>query len=260
MRTKDSKTITCLGCKSQHVDPEIEVVDEVFGAKVVPQQNLLETSKKSQKAIENEMGSYMLKGWVMMNECCSSCNVPLMRTKDRSSIICVGCNTDFAKDVAERVTHVESNVETELVEAESNNNVQQVEKAESDLGPDLFDFKSKDENSKSLDCNHNPEITSLFSTVLDKIKTLQVAHFTASPKISTLGSVFRILSSAMDVVKSIKHKSSLDIPVVHELLSGLGNQINTLDMMILECEDLKTLQVLFDCSKDAVQLYNKIVE
>ena len=44
------------------------------------------------------IGEYLLKGWTLMGETCSKdCNVPLMRSRDKSSLICVGCGVDFMK-------------------------------------------------------------------------------------------------------------------------------------------------------------------
>ena len=44
------------------------------------------------------IGEYLLKGWTLLGEnCANGCNVPLMRSRDKSSLVCVSCGTDFLK-------------------------------------------------------------------------------------------------------------------------------------------------------------------
>ena len=45
----------------------------------------------------NEMGQLLLKGWAMLEECCEDCQVPLMRSPDKSSELCVQCKKDYKK-------------------------------------------------------------------------------------------------------------------------------------------------------------------
>ncbi|KAJ3039941.1 hypothetical protein HDV00_011607 [Rhizophlyctis rosea] len=49
----------------------------------------------------SKLGTYLLQGWVMLEEGCSTpgCNLPLMRTKDRSRTICVLCNDPNGPDL-----------------------------------------------------------------------------------------------------------------------------------------------------------------
>ena len=55
-----------------------------------------------------KIGEYLLKGWTMLGDNCPhGCNVPLMRSRDGSSLVCYGCDTDFlarAAEVAESTT------------------------------------------------------------------------------------------------------------------------------------------------------------
>lgn len=35
------------------------------------------------------MGTLLLQGWAMLEECCDECNVPLMRSRDKLKEVCV---------------------------------------------------------------------------------------------------------------------------------------------------------------------------
>ena len=41
------------------------------------------------------MGSLLLQGWAMLEECCDECNVPLMRNRTKDKEVCVECNRDY---------------------------------------------------------------------------------------------------------------------------------------------------------------------
>jgi uncharacterized Zn finger protein (UPF0148 family) len=41
------------------------------------------------------MGSLLLQGWAMLEECCDECNVPLMRNRAKDKEVCVECNRDY---------------------------------------------------------------------------------------------------------------------------------------------------------------------
>ena len=43
-----------------------------------------------------KIGDFLLKGWTMLGDNCPhGCNVPLMRSRDKRSLVCLGCDTDF---------------------------------------------------------------------------------------------------------------------------------------------------------------------
>ena len=43
-----------------------------------------------------KIGDFLLKGWTMLGDNCPhGCNVPLMRSRDKKSLVCLGCDTDF---------------------------------------------------------------------------------------------------------------------------------------------------------------------
>ena len=41
------------------------------------------------------MGSLLLQGWAMLEDCCEQCNVPLMRNRTKDKEVCVECNRDY---------------------------------------------------------------------------------------------------------------------------------------------------------------------
>jgi uncharacterized Zn finger protein (UPF0148 family) len=44
----------------------------------------------------NKIGEHLLRGWALLGDSCPhECNVPLMRSPDKKSLICFGCGTDF---------------------------------------------------------------------------------------------------------------------------------------------------------------------
>lgn len=55
------------------------------------------TTKPAKDTAVNRLGDFMLKGWVMLNECCADCQVPLVRTRDRTLEQCVMC--DYQRDL-----------------------------------------------------------------------------------------------------------------------------------------------------------------
>jgi uncharacterized Zn finger protein (UPF0148 family) len=48
----------------------------------------------------SKMGTLLLQGWAMLEECCEDCNVPLMRNRTKDKEICVQCNRDYKADTA----------------------------------------------------------------------------------------------------------------------------------------------------------------
>ncbi|KAJ3055762.1 hypothetical protein HK097_009415 [Rhizophlyctis rosea] len=57
--------------------------------------------EKRQDRGTSKLGTYLLQGWVMLEDSCETpgCNLPLMRTKDRSRTICVLCNDPNGADL-----------------------------------------------------------------------------------------------------------------------------------------------------------------
>ena len=79
-------------------DEDLDLV-EALDIEDIPEEVLFEDGYESAtNDITAVLGEYLLKGWVMMNECCPKCNVPLMRTKDSSTIKCFQCNVDVIKE------------------------------------------------------------------------------------------------------------------------------------------------------------------
>lgn len=46
------------------------------------------------------MGTLLLQGWAMLEECCDECNVPLMRNRTKDKEVCVQCDKNFKADTA----------------------------------------------------------------------------------------------------------------------------------------------------------------
>ncbi|KAH7105690.1 hypothetical protein BKA62DRAFT_690562 [Auriculariales sp. MPI-PUGE-AT-0066] len=45
------------------------------------------------RIVSASIGSYLLQGWTLTNDPCTSCGVPLMRRPQSSDLLCVSCNT-----------------------------------------------------------------------------------------------------------------------------------------------------------------------
>lgn len=54
----------------------------------------------SNDATSKKMGENLLRGWTMLGENCpNGCLVPLMRSRDKSQLVCVACDVDFNRPV-----------------------------------------------------------------------------------------------------------------------------------------------------------------
>ena len=52
------------------------------------------------------IGEHLLQGWTMLGDSCpNGCNVPLMRSRDKKSLVCLGCEVDFLHQ-AEKVVEI----------------------------------------------------------------------------------------------------------------------------------------------------------
>jgi uncharacterized Zn finger protein (UPF0148 family) len=49
-----------------------------------------------------KIGEHLLKGWTLLGDNCpNGCNVPLMRSRNNKSLVCLGCDTDFLAQATE---------------------------------------------------------------------------------------------------------------------------------------------------------------
>lgn len=56
------------------------------------------------------IGENLLKGWTLLGENCpDGCNIPLMRSRDQSKLVCCECSKDFLK-IEEKSTFREDKV------------------------------------------------------------------------------------------------------------------------------------------------------
>jgi uncharacterized Zn finger protein (UPF0148 family) len=51
--------------------------------------------------VTKRIGDNLLKGWTLLGDNCpQGCNVPLMRSRDKKSLVCCRCDTDFMNQIS----------------------------------------------------------------------------------------------------------------------------------------------------------------
>jgi uncharacterized Zn finger protein (UPF0148 family) len=81
-----------------------------------------------------KIGEYLLKGWTMLGDNCpNGCNVPLMRSRDNKSLLCLGCDTDFLARAAEVVAVSEEPMNGTVGKQISSSNVNALDVIQSKL-------------------------------------------------------------------------------------------------------------------------------
>ena len=67
-----------------------------------------------------DMGVLLLAGWAMLEDTCEQCYVPLMLSRDKKSLICTQCQTDFKNPGAPKPKPAELKVVNESEEFDDN--------------------------------------------------------------------------------------------------------------------------------------------
>lgn len=80
-----------------------------------------------------KLAEKMLQGYAMIQDSCGDCNVPLMRTRDRTKHECVGCGAVFDKDLNRIIA--ENTADTDAGGHADQNEVVYMKKGEATPGP-----------------------------------------------------------------------------------------------------------------------------